>query len=459
MTARLHTVVLSDVHLSQAHPQDESDPAWMRYRTRAHHPDKDFSKLVDLLLTECPDAERDRIELCFNGDIFDFDAPWVKDGESSFDEFPLSERGCAEHIVRIIADHDTWFSAIARVIDSGHRVLFLSGNHDIELCFEGVQRAVREAILSRSTKTDVAEETIRFRRWFHLTEARVYLEHGSQYDFLNNVRHAMLPVTRSRDHIHPVCGKLAFKRTGSRMGYFNPYYEETFFMSAKEHLTHFAQHYALSTNRHIARTWVKGAIETTAEILRERHTGADEAWVEEGHALAVRETGATTDVVRATYALSEPSGEQTMLPILRELWLDRVAWAGALPTAAVIAALLGGKRTAAYAGLGALALFATYEVLTPKPDLRTYDSAPERIVALFDIHQVRAIAMGHTHRPFGRWTGDRFSGNSGAWCPAFVDKECTQPVLDGRPFLWLTADGPKLTGGLKWMRHDALVDN
>ena len=74
MSPRLHTVVLSDVHLSQAHPDDEVDPKWMRYRRRAYHPDREFAALIDLLLGACPDSDRDKIELCFNGDVFDFDA-------------------------------------------------------------------------------------------------------------------------------------------------------------------------------------------------------------------------------------------------------------------------------------------------------------------------------------------------------------------------------------------------
>ncbi len=78
---RRHTVIVSDVHLSQAHPEDAADPLWMRYRKREFHPDTDFASLVDHLLAE---HGNDAIELVFNGDVLDFDAPWVKDGTSSF---------------------------------------------------------------------------------------------------------------------------------------------------------------------------------------------------------------------------------------------------------------------------------------------------------------------------------------------------------------------------------------
>ena len=459
MTRREHLVTVSDVHLSQAHPASELDAAWMRYRRAEYHPDGDFEALVAHLLALCPDADRDRIELCFNGDLLDFDAPWVKDGDSSFDEFPTDEPGCTAHARRILADHPRWFAAAARLVDAGHRLLFVSGNHDVELYFGGVREAVLDALRAHARPGKVTEETVRFRRWFHVTEAGVYIEHGSQYDFMNCVLHPMLPVVRDRDRIHPVCGKLAFKRTGSRMGYMNPYYEENFLKGLTGHVGDFARHYALSGRRHIARTWVKGAAATSIDVWRERRSGSDTAFVEEGHELAAKETGADPDAIRSTFALGEESAERTMLPILRELQLDRLAALG-LGTALVgAAAAAGGRRAAGATAVAALLGFAIYEAIVPKPDLRTYDSAPPRIRALHDIHHARALVMGHTHRPFERWENGLFSGNSGAWCPAFSDIECTQPVLDGRPFLWLTSDGPLLAGGLRWWRRNGVTSS
>ena len=40
------TVIVSDVHLNQAHPDTDCDPRWMRYRRRDLHPDRDFVQLA-----------------------------------------------------------------------------------------------------------------------------------------------------------------------------------------------------------------------------------------------------------------------------------------------------------------------------------------------------------------------------------------------------------------------------
>lgn len=455
-----HHLVLSDVHLSQAHPFDPADPLWMRYRRREHHPDAEFAALVDHLLERYGE---DPIEIVFNGDLLDFDAPWVKDGVSSFDELPPTDEGCAEQVRLILADHETFFRAVARALARGHHVTFMSGNHDLELWFPGVRSAIRGELSrlveslpegERATRIDVAQ-CVRFRSWFHISEDRLYFEHGSQYDIHNSVRNAAVPLTRGGDRLHPVLGKLAFRRTGARMGYFNPYYEETFYMGLFGYLGHFVRFYSRS-HRHICRTWLFGALSTVREIWKFRHR---EERIEEGRAALRAELGTSISdkAIDATHALRTPLAEETMIPVVRELWVDRVALAFFVLAIVTVTAIATSFFAAAIV-LGAFALlFVVYELVTPKPDIRTYDSAPDSVLRLFDIHGVRAICMGHTHRPFARFTDKGMYANSGSWCPAFEDQLCTKPVLDGRPILWLTTDDDVLFGGLHWWRDGALV--
>ncbi len=456
---RRHTVILSDVHLSQAHPEDPSDPLWMRYRRRDHHPDGDLEALVDhLLATRGGDA----IEMVWNGDVFDFDAPWVKGGQSSFDEVPPDEAGSTDQVRRILADHPGWVRAAARLVAAGHRLLVVSGNHDVELWFPGVRRAIREAIAGAAASEGRAidgrdlEARVRFRAWFHVTEDGIYIEHGSQYDIFGSVRWPMLPLTRGRDRIHPQTGKLAFKRTGARMGYFNPYYEETFYLGFSGYMRHWAERYALS-RRHIVRTWLLGALRTAAEIWRHRHR---EDWSAENRALARAETGAPDEAIDATAALAAPPAEDTMIPILRELWLDRFGLAVFALACATIAWAAGNVAGALLTAALYALLVVVYERTTPKLDLRAWETVPPEVRELFSIHGARAICMGHTHRPFAVWEGDvdrRLFANSGSWCPAFRDPLCTDPVFRRRPILLLTSDGEALHGGLFWWDGDDLA--
>jgi UDP-2,3-diacylglucosamine pyrophosphatase LpxH len=455
------TLVLSDVHLSQAHPEDPADPLWMRYRRAVHHPDKELATLLDHVLGEL--GADDRIELVFNGDLFDFDSPWVKDGTSSFDEHPPTDAGCTRHMELMLADHPVFCSAVAKLVAKGHEVTFLSGNHDIELYWPGVRNAIRTELVRRAvdehgaTDTDKEEagDRIRFRSWFHITADRIYFEHGSQYDIHNSVRTAAVPVTLDGREIHPVLGKLAFRRTGARMGYFNPYYEETFYMGLTGYVSHFWKFYARSKDRHIVRLWVKGALLTIKEILRHRHMNER---LEEARAAVRKEVGdhLTDDQIDKTHRLRVRPAEETMIPIFRELWVDRVSIVFFIIALTSIVGLVAGSKAALIALGVELALFVLYEVLTPKPDVRTYDSAPDSVLSLLDIHKVRAICMGHTHRPFTRFTEKGLYANSGAWCPAFEDQMCTKPVLDGRPVLILMTEAEDFWGGLYWWRKGVL---
>jgi hypothetical protein len=59
------------------------------------------------------------------------------------------------------------------------------------------------------------------------------------------------------------------------------------------------------------------------------------------------------------------------------------------------------------------------------------------------------VIFGHTHRPEGSWEDGVFFGNTGSWSAAYLDIECTRPVYDERPLVWMKSDARgELSGGL-----------
>jgi UDP-2,3-diacylglucosamine pyrophosphatase LpxH len=451
---RRHTAILSDVHLSQHHPEDATDPLWMRYRLGRYAPDQEVCGLLDGLLER---FAGDELEVVFNGDLFDFDAPWVKDGQSSFDEFTLDEEGCAGQMARMLADHPEFLAAVARVLRAGHRVLITSGNHDIELYWPMVRELIYAAVNRHAGLPEpTLRERLRFRAWFHLTEDGIYIEHGSQYDAFNRVRQPMIPLNAKGDRIHVQFGKQMFKRIGSRLGYLNPYYEESFYIGLHNFLPVFSR-FAL-TRHSMLMPYVHGCWTVMRDLWRERHALGR---VEEGLALALQETGATKEQIQATLALNPEPAESHFVHIVRQTWWDRFLLI-LLTLGSVGWGVFSDWVTGLVGGAATLGLFGLYEWRYPKPDLRTFDAPPPGIVELFDIHQSWAICMGHTHRCFGRWEDGRFHGNSGTWAPGYLDRHCTRPVFDGRPLLLLTTereaaglgwDRSTAAGGLHWWRN------
>jgi len=71
-----HTLILSDIHLSDAEPPHPHNPLWKRFKRPAHFVDRTFRRFLDWAWQQVgadPDASEGP-ELVLNGDIFDFDS-------------------------------------------------------------------------------------------------------------------------------------------------------------------------------------------------------------------------------------------------------------------------------------------------------------------------------------------------------------------------------------------------
>lgn len=125
----MHTIVLSDMHLSETVAPEPKRPLWMAYKHREHFIDEDFARLLAHF-----DQHLDGpIELVLNGDVFDFDnvTQLPDDPEGRIDWLSrlrglASEEWMSNFKMRcIIADHGPWFEALAHFIECGHRVVFI----------------------------------------------------------------------------------------------------------------------------------------------------------------------------------------------------------------------------------------------------------------------------------------------------------------------------------------------
>ena len=206
-----HTVVLSDLHLWEA---VDGDGLWMRYRQRRFFPDESIARLLEALTRDVADGD---FELVLNGDIFDFDVP-RPDGR---DDTPHTEGDAARRIDRILDHHPGFVTALAKLVSRGHRVVFVSGNHDVQLAFA----AVRERILAR-LESAVAELSrgaavgvrarVLFRAWFHRTRDGVHVEHGHQYDPYCATRYSTLVSARQHSRHEFTDAELAWRRDDRR---------------------------------------------------------------------------------------------------------------------------------------------------------------------------------------------------------------------------------------------------
>ena len=128
------------------------------------------------------------IELIINGDCFDFlmIQPFVLGGT-------ISPAAALEKLEKVIAAHRPFFELLREFIHTPERhVTFITGNHDIELCFKEVRTRIVEAIYGepgyRTSQSAAMHGELNFyTSRFYRPLPDVYLEHGNHYDFWNHI--------------------------------------------------------------------------------------------------------------------------------------------------------------------------------------------------------------------------------------------------------------------------------
>jgi len=189
-------IVLSDLHLGRG-----KNPETGRYFSlEAFFYDDDLRRFLRYL---CDESTRGGVpfKLVFNGDVFDLlriepeDAgPEATRRERRFG--PAATPAIAARMTaEILAGHPGFVDGVAQVLEAGHEVVFLPGNHDIELQWAPVQAEVRRAIVERvhARGGDVAtvERYLRFEPWFYHEPGRLWVEHGCQYDAESSFRYPL----------------------------------------------------------------------------------------------------------------------------------------------------------------------------------------------------------------------------------------------------------------------------
>lgn len=179
--------VISDLHLGAGDHLDEFDQ------------DASFRSFLETI------GERRHSELIINGDFLDFVAVNLEKTSVR----PFSRLGCREEeslakLERILEAHGDCFAALRRFMESGHRLVLVPGNHDVDLFWPHV----RERLLEEMGDPD--SDHFHFAYTGFYRDGGLYVEHGNQYyadSAFENFTHPFL-----RD---PRTGELRLERSWS----------------------------------------------------------------------------------------------------------------------------------------------------------------------------------------------------------------------------------------------------
>lgn len=446
---QIHTIVISDLHLSDAEPVHVNNPLWKKFRRKEYFIDENVASFLRKL-----DEEIDLpIELVLNGDIFDFDSVMSvpQEGEFVYSSFEKhrglnSEEHKSEFKMKcILRDHHVLCEALQSFIDKGHKVIFTIGNHDLELHWPKVQKALVEAI----TSNEEQQERLVICEWFYISCSDSLIEHGNQYDPYCLCTNPINPLVEKRKKVivRLPFGNLANKYMVNGMGLKNPHNDSAFIMSTLDFIKYFFK-YEMRIQPFLIVTWLLGAIRTLVVYTKE-------AWLPplrdpltlsnriEEIAKRAQTTPSRIQMLRAFHA--HPAAYNPFM-VLRELWLDRailfliMVWGSFQFFSTTNVVVEVSFWWFIIPMIICLPFFAWYSQGV-NSDVRAHAKAAEsKISRVGRAFGVDRIIQGHTHQLGHRFIDGVEYINTGAWTQLFHDAECERPY--GRtPFAWIRPSG------------------
>jgi len=441
-----YTAIISDLHLCEAEPLHPKYPLWKKYKTRQFFFDETFSSFLREIEKK---AQGESVELVLNGDIFDFDSVLKIPADPIFHVapiekkrglFPRAERSCFK-IKVILEDHGLFVSALGDFIRRGHRVVFVIGNHDLELHFPEVQLEIR-----KSLKLSPEQQShLRFVEWFYISNEDTLIEHGNQYDPYCLCEDPINPYVKGYNYVSLKMpfGNLATRYILNGLGFFNPHVDSNYVMSLKEYVTVFLRYMARAQPL-LLLTWFFGSLMTLIQSSKDRLASPirNPLKIEERIEQIAEKSNAEPRMVREMKELFVAPAASNPFLLAREMWLDRAFLIG-------VAFLLIFQLFIFIRQVYDLSFFWTFIPLflmfpfflfyskSITSMISSYKEPNERVLAMASaITRVKRIIYGHTHQVRHEMIGAVEHLNSGCWSPAFLDIECTKPI-DQKTFVWI----------------------
>jgi UDP-2,3-diacylglucosamine pyrophosphatase LpxH len=392
----------------------------------------------------------EKVELVLNGDIFDFDScttlpeqpyfyiSWL---ERKRGLHPQEEKSTFK-IATILHDHAEWVGALRQFLIEDNHVVFVIGNHDLELHYPKVQEAVYEALQLPEEK----KSNLRFNEWFYISNSDTMIEHGNQYD----------PYCMAQDPINPFIqrfnlievrlpfGNLATRYLINGMGFFNPHLDANYIMTPREYMVFFFK-YISRAQPFLVFTWLWGSTVTLVQSFldRLRPTITDPLSIEDRVENIAFKANATPRMVRELKELFVAPAASYPTIIMKELWLDR---AFLMLAVSIILYILFLQADNIF-NLSIWWLFIPFFLFFPfflfysrsvTSVVHEFKEPKENILSLTGmITKVNRVVYGHTHIVRHEMVGAIEHLNCGTWSPAFMDVECEKPIGQ-KTFVWVS---------------------
>lgn len=451
-----YTAIISDIHLTEEEPVNAKYPLWKKYKTRQFFFDDALSDFFHHIEEK---AKGEKVELILNGDIFDFDSVLSIPEEPTFRVSWLERKRGLEpksdkakyKIKKILKDHHEFVKALAGFINRGNKVVFVMGNHDLELQFLDVQNEVREQLKLSPRE----QENVRFVEWFYISNQDTLIEHGNQYDPYCQCEDPVNPFVKGYNNIYLKLpfGNIACRYIMNGLGFFNPHTDNNYIMTMKDYIIIFLR-YMVRAQPLLVLTWFGGAVLTLQRSVRDRIAAPlrNAFTIEDRIQNMAEKANAEARMIREMKELIVPPASSNPILIARELWLDRaflilLAIMVIFYIFTVLNAAFGISLFWAFIPASLFLPFYLFYSRSVMSLVSSYKEPDDRILAMTAvITKVKRVVYGHTHRTRHEIIGAVEHLNSGTWSPAFEDVEYKKPI-EQRSFVWLSPQESSKEGG------------
>ena len=465
-------MVISDLHLSDAEPVDEKRPLWKKFRRKDFFIDESFNKFLTFIQNESSGGS---IELILNGDIFDFDSVMAVPTEkvSGFPSISNYERRMGMNAMEdkstykidvILTDHHIWTQALANFIKNGHQVIFVIGNHDLELNWPKVQ----DKIIQHLHLPKKLMANIRFCEWFYISNHDTLIEHGHQYDPYCLSISPINPIIKKKGKfkVRLPFGNLANRFMVNGMGLKNPHCDDAYTKTTWEFMTFFFK-YEYRNQPFMILTWFFGAFRAFFYAVGEGFLPAlkDPLTIEARLACIAEKANATPGMA---LTLSENHAHPAVrhpLMILRELWLDRAL----LLLGIVWLCWQIFTTTKLFADISlwwflvplvaSIPLFLYYAHSVNSQLHINQEKALQRAPLSARACNVQRVVNGHTHIPKHHMYSNIEYLNTGSWSPIFKGPECNEDISQ-KLFTWIrpSQENPELRESFLYIWSDDKIE-
>lgn len=448
-------LVISDLHLCDV---EDNPDGWKEYKHSRYRMDE---RLADVLAGFCRDgAADDQRVLVLNGDVVDYDLvtaipedpPWPVSRRERRVGLHCNEAKSVWKLERILDDHSVFVSALARFLAEGHRVVYVSGNHDTENFFPGIKELWRRRLQRAAEQFGGSfdPEALQFEHWFFHVPGEIYVEHGHHYDYYGSLRYILYPVVPGDEPtIALPMGNLSNRHIMNRMGYFNPFASD-YILNVFRYFTHWLRYYAF-TRRSLFTPWLFGSFAVVFALLRQKSKiAAHKPPYREVLDRQAEQSGIDRRTLGALNKLRRPPIVNRFYRVIREFWIDRLIL-GLVMTGGTIALAL----SPIYLWIKLMVplssfplLYLIYEWFAHGDSIFSYEQqALEYARKIGTLLSTPVVVFGHTHVPqlVPVAAGLRYV-NTGTWAPVWDRNDPQGALVAGlRNSFRLTVDGQAIT--------------